>query len=342
MPAPVTPPSSNSAKLGDVNGISFVDFAPFLDGSNKQAVADAVLDSFKSVGLVYLVNYGLPKDKVDSMFDWSRKFFALPMETKMLAPHPVDIPLPRGYSPPGQEKLSQHVYDKEELAKLRAQAPDVKEVFDCGREDDPIPNIWLPDGILPGFKEASLDFFWSLRKVELSILRALSVGLHLDEDYLGERHAASDNQLRLLRYPSIPIEQIEKNEVERIGTHSDFISITLLLQDGAGGLEAEDPKNPGTWIAATPVEGAIVVNAGDFMMRWSNDMIKSPVHRVRAPEKRPEDGIVPERYSIPYFCSTDFSRVVDCLPGTYSETNPKKYEPISAHQYVLNRLSALY
>ena len=68
----VTSTSPNSVKLGNVDGISIVDFAPFLDGSNKQAVADAVLDSFKSVGLVYLVNYGLPKDKVDSMFDWVR------------------------------------------------------------------------------------------------------------------------------------------------------------------------------------------------------------------------------------------------------------------------------
>lgn len=68
-----------------------------------------------------------------------------------------------GYSPPGQEKLSQHVYDKDELVKLRAQAPDVKENFECGREDDPIANVWLPDGVLPGFKEACLDFFWVSR-----------------------------------------------------------------------------------------------------------------------------------------------------------------------------------
>ena len=23
-----------------------------------------------------------------------------------------------------------------------------------------MPNIWLPDGVLPGFKEACLDFYW--------------------------------------------------------------------------------------------------------------------------------------------------------------------------------------
>jgi len=38
---------------------------------------------------------------------------------------------------------------------------DIKESFEAGREDDPVmPNIWYPDGVLPGFKDACLDFFW--------------------------------------------------------------------------------------------------------------------------------------------------------------------------------------
>jgi len=59
------------------------------------------------------------------------------------------------------EKVSQHVYDKTELEAHRAKAPDVKESFESGRENDEVmPNIWLPDGVLPGFKEACLEFFW--------------------------------------------------------------------------------------------------------------------------------------------------------------------------------------
>ena len=67
----------------------------------------------------------------------------------------------KGYSAPGKEKVTQHVYDAEEIAHHRAKAPDVKESFESGREDDSVmPNIWLPDGVLPGFKEACLDYFW--------------------------------------------------------------------------------------------------------------------------------------------------------------------------------------
>lgn len=70
-----------------------------------------------------------------------------------------------GYSAPGMEKVSHEVFDAEQLAKARAKAPDVKESFECGREGDSnMSNIWLPDGTLPGFKEACLDFFWVSRE----------------------------------------------------------------------------------------------------------------------------------------------------------------------------------
>ena len=106
---------ANNVKLGQTGGISVIDFGAFLDGSKKQAVADAMIASFKSIGFVYLVNHGLPQDKIRDMFEWasvrflsvsmllirlvqSRRFFALPMEKKMLSPHPTSGTHHRGYS----------------------------------------------------------------------------------------------------------------------------------------------------------------------------------------------------------------------------------------------------
>ena len=59
-------------RKGDVNGIPIISLASFIDGTNKQAVADAMLDSFKTIGFVYLVDHGLPKEKIDGMFNWVR------------------------------------------------------------------------------------------------------------------------------------------------------------------------------------------------------------------------------------------------------------------------------
>lgn len=36
---------------------------------------------------------------------------------------------------------------------------------------------------------------------------------------------------------------------------------------------------------ASPLEGAITVNIGDILMRWSDDVLKSTYHRVRTPEQ---------------------------------------------------------
>ena len=41
------------------SSVKTIDFGPFLDGSDRQGVANAILDSFKSIGFVYLVNHGL-------------------------------------------------------------------------------------------------------------------------------------------------------------------------------------------------------------------------------------------------------------------------------------------
>ncbi|KAF7791654.1 hypothetical protein EIP86_002676 [Pleurotus ostreatoroseus] len=224
---------ANNVKLGQTGGISVIDFGAFLDGSKKQAVADAMIASFKSIGFVYLVNHGLPQDKIRGMFEWasSRRFFALPMEKKMLAPHPTSgthhrgysFPITTlkdaehvglGYSAPGVEKVTQHVYEENEIAKQRAKAPDVKESFESGREDDAgMPNIWPPEDVLPGFREACLGFYW--------------VGVYC---------------------VIVPVQKLRDEEVIRIGAHSDFGSITLLLQDEVGGLEVEDPNRPGEFI----------------------------------------------------------------------------------------------
>ncbi|KAJ7246122.1 Clavaminate synthase-like protein [Mycena haematopus] len=345
------PPSSSSTTttMDNASGIPIIDFAPFLPGSkstsdDKLIVAHKIVASFKDIGFVYLLNHGIPPERSAEMFTWSKEFFAQDLETKNLAPHPSSGAHHRGYSSPGLEKVVQHVYDPSALAAHRTSAgPDVKESFECGRaDDDAQPNIWLPEGVLPGFREACLEFYWLLHEVELTILRALALGLDLPEEYFVALHGAADNQLRLLHYPSVPTASLQTSQIERIGAHSDFGSITLLLQDDVGGLEVEDPREAGSFRPAPPVPGALIVNAGDFMMRWSNDTIRSTIHRVRAPPHSVSDGMTPDRYSIPYFCSADNNTVVDCIPGTWSEERPKRYEPISAGEYVKKRMLALY
>lgn len=353
----------------DTSTIPLVDFSPFVNGGKEEQerAAQQIDNAFRDVGFVYLENHGVPKEKVEECFAWSKKFFALPSETKMLAPHPPGGAHHRGYSAPGLEKVTQHTYEKDEIAKSR-EVPDFKESFESGNvHDESQPNIWLPEEELPGFRAFMESYFKDCASLIHKILDALSIALSVPSPGLSPTHSKSLFQLRLLHYPAIDAEELKNNKRNRINAHSDFGTLTLLFQDDVGGLEIEDPNNPGSFTRAGLVDNAVLVNIGDLMMRWSNDRWRSTVHRVGLPAPKTvtipgpsvntegqrnggkvveidetEGSIVPDRYSIPFFATADMDTVIEALPGTWGEDNPKKYEPVTAWGYVQMRMASLY
>lgn len=133
------------------------------------------------------------------------------------------------------------------------------------------PNQWIPEEILPGFHDFMMRFYWECFKAASDILRALALGIGLeDENHILKLHSGNNNQLRLLHYPPIPAAAVESQTMARMPAHCDWSSITMLFQDDCGGLEVEDPKNPDNFIPATPVKNAIVMNVGDLLQMWSN------------------------------------------------------------------------
>lgn len=91
-----------------------------------------------------------------------------------------------------------------------------------------------------------------------------------------------------------------------------------------------------------PVEGALVVNAGDLLSRFTNGVYPSPQHRVIAPPPGSH------RYSIPFFCHGNPDYLVDVLPlsedwkdwaqskGKDKEAGSavRKWEPITSGGYL--------
>lgn len=274
------------------------------------------------------------------------KFFSLPQSIKDKVPHPPEGWWHRGYSGLGREKVSQMVFDSASIEELR-KIPDVKESFEMGKEDnDAMPNIWLPEEDLPGFRAFFNRFYGLCNQVELEVLRALAVGMGLEEDYFVNFHHNADNQTRILHYPTVEEDLLRRGKAERIAAHSDFGTITLLFQDEVGGLEVEDPYSKGTFRSVPYIPRTCVVNVGDFLQMWSNDVLKSTSHRVRAPPAvegiEGQGKMIPERYSIPYFCGPDVEKTMECVPGCYGPDRPKKYGPTTVGEYINMRMNAIY
>jgi isopenicillin N synthase-like dioxygenase len=328
-----------------------IDFGLYMHGSPsvKQATATEISHAFKTSGFLYLQNHGVPTEEVARAFSESASFFARSQSQKdALGWTTPDAN--RGYVASGREKVTQSD-DPEVIAKLRESNPDLKESMEIGREGvDGMPNQW-PDQLDEEGKTFTKDmqaFFLTLKDLHINVMRAIALGMGLDEQFFDSFTDNGDNTLRLLHYPPVKKSVWKKNPNQvRAGEHSDYGSITLLFQDDIGGLEVKSPR--GTWVRATPIPGTIVVNAGDLLSRWSNDLIRSTNHRVIQPPPKPTpdgeeddpDALIPARYSIAYFCNPNFDKYIEALPGTYEESG-KKYDGINSGDYLVMRLAATY
>lgn len=344
-----------------------IDFGPFLNPSDpeRQKVATDILSAFTKSGFLYLKNHGVPEPLIARTYSHSAAFFKRPQAEKDALEWSTAVSN-RGYACLGREKVSQGL-DADAVKEVReTEGEDLKETFDLGRENDPKPgceNPWPKDTAGDLFKTEGLEFFDKCQALHMQIMRAIAVGLGIQENWFDSFTDEGDNTLRLLHYPPVKKSVFTKKKGQvRAGAHSDYGSITLLFQDTRGGLQVQGPH--GDWVNATPIEGTVVVNAGDLLMRWSNDLIKSTVHRVieppwmerqsghgieQVPEQKPaeegttdDDHEYPARYSIAYFCNPNFNREVEVIPNILKTGEKGKYDSVNSGDYLVQRLQATF
>jgi isopenicillin N synthase-like dioxygenase len=168
----------------------------------------------------------------------------------------------------------------------------------------------------------------------MKILSCFAESLGFDRDFFTQRHDrnAADylSTLRLLHY--LPLQSAPLPGQWRAGAHSDFDCLTMVFQrEGQGGLQVCPGKevDAQAWTDVVPADDLITCNIGDMLMRWSDDQLKSTLHRVRMP--RAEESYGP-RYSLAFFCQANSNAEI---------RSPKNlYPPILASEYLRQRLAA--
>lgn len=306
--------------------IPIIDFSGVREGAPGALarVAGEIHAACIDYGFFYLASHGIPADAIGGAVDAAASFFALPASEKQLSAA-VDH---RGYIGMGDAKMQ------------GATRPDHKESYVIGLElaaDDPTilageklrgPNRWPRD---PAFRKAVDRYYAEVGKCGRDLLRAVAVSLGASEHFFADKYDKPLQRLNIIHYPPHPADA----EADQFGgaAHTDYGCITLLWQDQNGGLQVQD-RTTGLWIDARPVPGAIVINVGDLLERWSNKRYMSMPHRVVNLSGK-------ERYSMATFFDPDFSTIADPLAfGVRKEE--ALFPPITAGEHILGRVRASF
>ena len=297
------------------------------DFNSRKKIAWEIHKACRETGFFYISNHGVDQTLIDAQFEWTRLFFELPLEQK-LAIHMKNSPSTGGYEPVGGQVL-----DSQD-PNTQSAPPDLKESFYCLMElpdDHPWSlkrirgfghNQW--PSTLPGFREQMLKYQAAMRSLGDHVLSLLALSLDLDEDHFKPYFDMPLTTLRLLRYPPHP-KSAQANQLGA-GAHTDWGGITLLAQDNLGGLEVRNVEDK--WIPATPMLGTFVINLGDLMQRWTNNLYRSNMHRVR------NNNSSRDRYSVPYFYSPRPNLLIDCLPNCSDTQHPPLFPTCTAAEHI--------
>jgi isopenicillin N synthase-like dioxygenase len=307
-------PSDPDAALAQ---LPIIDLGAYLNGEvgALDRVAANLVQACETTGFFYVSSHGVPQALIDATFEQSRRFHALPLDTKQtLGLDSNNL----GYLPMNASMQKHSTVHK-------ATKPNQNESFfvthDRGPDHPDIlaprpyrgANRWPPG--LPEFREGVMAYFDALNRLGQQLLPAFSRALGMPADFL-ETYFADENNatLRLLHYPPTVMEDND------FGTapHTDNSFMTILARMDVPGLAIRLPS--GEWLSPPLIPGTFLVNIGNILRRMSNERFMSTPHGVIV------DG-QSDRYSMAYFHSPNPYAMIDVAPSCVSDDQPAKYAP---------------
>lgn len=305
-----------------------VDLAMFTSGDpdSKAKFVNDLGTAFNQIGFVAVKNHFLTKKVTESLYQQVKDFFYLPDEAKQRYEN-SELAGQRGYIGKGREHAKDHP------------VADLKEFYHVGQETMR-EQMGYPENVAvsetPDFLPTALEAFRALENTGIMMLRAIALYLELEEDYFDDKVQGGNSILRPIHY--FPIENPDDiaPDAVRAAAHGDINLITLLMGASAEGLQILRKDN--TWIPVTALSDHLVVNVGDMLERFTNNKLRSTIHRVVNPSK---EKMKTSRFSIPFFMHPISDMDLSCLDSCLVEENPKRYEDITAGEFLNQRLEEI-
>jgi isopenicillin N synthase-like dioxygenase len=291
---------------------------PLLDLQHAQLdQADGPLArACESYGFFYLSGHDIPLTEQKAVLTFASEFFAQTLSVKNQI---------------RRTKTNSWGYFDAELTKNQA---DWKEILDIGpaTKGGPLAGSFPQWPQTPGFRACLDGFRAKLHDVAIAIMSAIVKTISPEHI---PPHAFTDHSsfIRLNHYPPCPdpvrdtAPFIANDGKLGISHHTDSGAVTVLLQDSQPGLQV---YNGNRWQTLIPPAGALIINVGDIVQVWSNDLYRAPVHRVLAHTTK-------TRLSLPYFLNPAYDYNYAPL-----ETDVPRYKPINWGEFRSKRSAGDY
>ncbi|CAN1169816.1 Naringenin,2-oxoglutarate 3-dioxygenase (Fragment) [Linum perenne] len=241
------------------NDIPVISLAKIDDVHGRAHVCNKIVHACEEWGIFQVVDHGIDPRLISQMTHLAREFFALPPDEKLR------------FDMSGGKKggfiVSSHLQG-EAVQDWR----EIMTYFSYPLRDRDYSR-W-PDKP-EGWRAVTEEYSEKVMGLGCKLLQVLSEAMGLEKEALTKACVDMDQKVVVNFYPKCPQPDLTLG----LKRHTDPGTITLLLQDQVGGLQATR-DNGNTWITVKPIDGAFVVNLGDHGHLMSNGRFKNADHQA--------------------------------------------------------------
>ena len=304
----------------DIKDIGLLSENPREDDFER--IASLLDKAIKNGGGVYMRNHGIDNKIVLDAFKGSKIFFNQKWEEKEKSQVKEEQ---QGWVGQMREMMRK----EEEGKKVEVL---VRETFDI---KDISPAALFPDAKCPELRRDLTPLVKNLTELTKRLLKCLSLSLGLDKDCLGNMHSRmmkleNNTNLRSIHYPAVGSDFCSSPDILRCGEHTDYGTLTLLIQDQMGGLEVQGKTRE--WMSVNPMPEAVFLTIGDLLELISGGVYPATRHRVIIPDEVIIRGS--SRQSIAFFLHPN--KDILCKPLTGQMDS--KYQPVTSTGNLRQRL----
>lgn len=269
------------------------------DLTGRKAIAAEIVHAAETSGFFYIKNHGVPDPATYGAHEAVKKFFYLPDNSKMAVKVDPAVSF-YGYQGPGTRRIDPgHAIDRRESFNFHYEPRfdpvhqgHLSDVPDIVRDHIPKDEYIWNDVGLPNYQNDLITYWQSCLVLARHLVRILALGLDLPEDYFDKLTTYPGGDCTINFYPGHGDTPLDQRGEVKLNAHTDLQILTLLWQSEGRGLQILNKEDE--WVFAPPIPGTFVVNIGDFLMRLTNDRLRSTVHRVKQHGKD-------DRYSMAFF-----------------------------------------